>query len=78
MQGYLWSVVLLTHTYAQKILSQVHLVTGDFGSPYHFHFCCPRCAAVRNTYLYDFLQTHLLYGKGTATDEENQIMFLHV
>ena len=55
---------------------------GDFESPDHFPFRCPRHTADRNIYFNDYLQTHsthdLLHGKETATDEENQIIFLHV
>ena len=55
---------------------------GDFESPYHFLFRFLRYTADRDTYLYNYLQTHsthdLLHGKETATDEENQITFLNV
>ena len=82
MQDYVWSVAPLTHTYTQNIVPSPSCDCGDFESPYHFLFRCPRYTADRNTYLHDYLQTHsthdLLHGKETATDEENQIMFLHV
>ena len=83
MQDYVWSVAPLTHTYTQKnIVPSPSCDCGDFESPYHFLFRCPRYTVDRNTYLYDYLQTHsthvLLHGKETATDEENRIIFLHV
>ena len=73
---------LNSHLYSKNIVPSPSCDCGDFESPYHFLFRCPRYTADRNTYLYDCLQTHsthdLLHGKETATDEENQIMFLHV
>ena len=73
---------LNSHLYSKNIVPSPSCDCGDFESPYHFLFRCPRYTADRNTYLYDYLQTHsthdLLHGKETATDEENQIMFLHV
>ena len=73
---------LNSHLYSKNIVPSPSCDCGDFESPYHFRFRCPRYTADRNTYLYDYLQTHsthdLLHGKETAADEENQIMFLHV
>ena len=71
---------LNSHLYS-KILFQVHLVIVMTLKALIIFFFAALDILQTGTLTY-YLQTHsihdLLHGKETATDEENQIMFLHV
>ena len=73
---------LNSHLYSKNIINSPSCSCGGFESPYHFFFICPIYRHTRNIYLSDVLQTHktheLLYGKETATDLENEALFLKV
>ena len=73
---------LNSHLYSKNIINSPSCSCGGFESAYHFFFICPIYRHTRNIYLSDVLQTHktheLLYGKETATDLENEALFLKV
>ena len=71
---------LNSHLYCKNIIPTPSCECGSFESPYHFLFQCPRYAAIRDTYLHNYLDSHttreILYGKESATDLENEALFL--
>ena len=73
---------LNSHLYSKNIINSPSCSCGGFESAYYFFFICPIYRHTRNIYLSDVLQTHktheLLYGKETATDLENEALFLKV
>ena len=68
------------HLFRKNIVASPTCICGSFESPYHFFFICPRYTGIRNTYLSNILQTHcskeLLFGKDTASVDENETLFL--
>ena len=75
--------VLLIHIFFEKnIVASRTCDCGGFESSYHFFFICPRYIGIRNTYLSNILQSHstneILFGKETASVNENEILFLKV
>lgn len=73
---------LNTHLFSKNIVNSPECVCGGFQSPYHFLYTCVRYTNIRNTYLSDILPRYttneLLFGKETATSEENESLFLKV
>ena len=70
------------HLFRKNIVASPTCDCGGLESPYHFFFICPRCTGIRNTYLSNILQTRctkeLLFGKDTASVNENETLFLKV
>ena len=68
--------------YRKNIVPSPSCACGGFESAYHFFFICPKYNATRERYLEALLRNHtthdLLFGKDTATDEENEALFLKV
>ena len=73
-------ISLNSHLFRKNIVASPTCDCGDFESPYHFFFICPRYTGIRNTYLSNILQTHctkeLLFGKDTVSVNENETLFL--
>ena len=73
---------LNSHLYRKNIVPTPSCECGSFESPYHFLFQCSRHAAIRDTYLHNYLDSRttreILYGKESATDLENEALFLNV
>ena len=73
---------LNSHLYRKNIVPTPSCECGSFESPYHFLFQYPRYAAIRDTYLHIYLDSHttreILYGKESATDLENEALFLNI
>ena len=73
---------LNSHLYSKNIINSPSCSCGGFESAHHFFFTCPIYRHIRTIYLSNVLQTHntheLLYGKETATDLENEALFLKV
>ena len=73
---------LNSHLYSKNIINSPSCSCGGFESAYHFFFICPIYRHTRTIYLSNVLQTYytheLLYGKETATDLENEALFLKV
>ena len=73
---------LNSHLYSKNLINSPSCSCGGFESACHFFFICPIYKHTRNKYLSDVLQTHnrheLLYGNETATDLENEALFLKV
>ena len=71
---------LSSHLNCKNIVPTPSCECGSFESPYHFLFQCPRYTAIRDTYLHNYLDSHttreILYGKESATDLENEALFL--
>ena len=69
-----------SHLYGKSIINNPACSCGGFESGYHFFFICPIYRHKRSINLSDVFQTHntreLLYGKETATDLENEALFL--
>ena len=73
---------LNAHLYRKTIVSIPSCTCGAFESQFHYVFHCPRYDSMRETYLHMFLESHntgeRLYGKGSASDLENEALFLNV
>ena len=74
-----WNVA---HLYRKNIVPSPSCTCGAFESPYHYFFHCQRYVNIRETYLHNYLESHntheLLCGKESASDLENEALFLNV
>ena len=73
---------LNSHLFRKNIVVSPTCDCDGFASPYHLFFICPRYIGIRNTYPSNILQTHrtkeLLFGKETASVNENETLLLKV
>ena len=73
---------LNAHLYRKNIVPSPSCTCGAFESPYHYFFHCQRYVNIRETYLHNYIESHntheLLCGKESASDLENEALFLNV
>ena len=73
---------LNSHLYRKNIVPTPSCACGSFESPYHYLFQCPRYANARQLYIKNYLVSQntyeLLHGKGSASDIENEALFMNV